>query len=130
MLRITALYAGLLLALFLLLTFRVFGARMRSGVMLGHGADRALERAARVHANFAEYAPIFLVALALAELCGAPGPAVHALGASMLLGRVLHAIGMSREPDIRALRGAGMLFTLIGLFGAAALALGAGLGLW
>lgn len=128
--RITALYAGLLLALFLLLTFKVFGARMKSGVLLGTGGDRVLERAVRVHANFAEYVPVFLVALAVAELCGAAGWAVHGAGAAMLAGRVLHAIGLAREPDIRPLRGAGMGLTLTGLFAACFLALGAGFGLW
>jgi len=128
--RISALYAGLLLVLFLLLTFRVFGARMRAKVMLGHGGDAMLERTARVHANFAEFVPIFLTALLMAELCGAGPIGLHLAGASMLTGRILHALGMSRQPDIRALRGAGMLLTLVGLFAAGGLALGAGLSLW
>lgn len=128
--RITALHAALLLALFLLLTFRVFAERHRSRVVLGTGGDRRLERAVRVHANFAEFVPLFLAALLAAELCGAPAPALHLAGAAMLAGRALHAAGMSREPDIRALRGGGMLLTLAALAIAGALALGAGLALW
>jgi len=64
--RVTALYAGLMVVLFLGLTLRVFAARFRSGVTLGTGDDRRLLRAARVHANFAENVPLFLAAL-LAE---------------------------------------------------------------
>lgn len=127
--RITALHAGLLLALFLVLTARVLRARHRAQVALGTGGDRGLERAARVHANFAEYVPIFLAALLAAELGGAPGWALHAAGAAMLAGRVAHGVGMSSDPDILPLRGGGMLLTLGALAAAAGLAVAAGLGL-
>lgn len=113
--RITALYAGLLLVLFLVLTFNVFRVRRAAGVVLGTGGNRALERAVRVHGNFTEYVPIFLVALFLAESCGTGAFALHAAGAAMLAGRAAHAAGVAREPDILALRGAGMLLTLIAL---------------
>lgn len=128
--RITALHAALLLALFLILTFRVFAARYRAQVMIGTGGDRRLERAVRVHANCAEYVPVFLVTLLAAELCGAAPWALHAAGFAMLAGRALHAAGMAPEPDIRPLRAAGMMLTLVGLCAALALALGGALGLW
>ena len=92
-------------------------------MVLGTGGDRALERAVRVHANFAEFVPVFLLALLAAELCGAAPWALHAAGAAMLAGRAMHAAGMSREPDIVVLRSGGMLLTLAALIGAAALAL-------
>ena len=128
--HIAALYAALLTLLFLTLTFRALARRFASRIVLGTGGDRALERAVRVHANFAEYVPVFLAALIAAELCGAPAAALHAAGAAMLAGRLAHAAGMSREPDIVPLRAAGMVLTLLALAGAAALALGGGLGLW
>lgn len=128
--RITALYAGLLVVLFLLVTIPVLRARLRSGVMVGHGGDRALERAQRVQANFVEYVPLFLVALFLAESCGVAPLLLHVIGAAMVAGRAMHAIGMSREPDIVPLRAGGMLLTLGPLTLAGILALGAGLGLW
>ncbi len=121
--RITALYAALLIALFLALTIHVFAQRYRTRVVLGTGGDRLLERAVRVHANFAEFVPIFLAALLAAELCGAAPWALHAAGIAMLAGRAMHAAGMAREPDIQALRSGGMLLTLAALVGAAALAL-------
>lgn len=128
--HIAALYAALLTLLFLALTFRALARRFASRIVLGTGGDRALERAVRVHANFAEYVPVFVAALIAAELCGAPAAALHAAGAAMLAGRLAHAAGMSREPDIVPLRAAGMVLTLLALAGAAALALGGGLGLW
>jgi uncharacterized membrane protein YecN with MAPEG domain len=126
--RITALHAALLLVLFLILTARVLRVRFRTQIVLGTAGDRRLERAARVHANFAEYVPIFLAALLAAELCGAPGWALHGAGAAMLAGRVAHAVGMSADPDIVPLRAGGMLLTLGALAAACALALAAALG--
>jgi uncharacterized membrane protein YecN with MAPEG domain len=128
--HVTALHAGLLTGLFILLTLRVFAVRGPSGVVLGTGGNRALERAVRVHANFAEYVPLFLVGLALAELCGAPAWALHAAGTAMLAGRALHAAGMGREPDIVPLRAAGILLTLLALGAAGGLAFGGAAGLW
>jgi uncharacterized membrane protein YecN with MAPEG domain len=128
--HITALYASLLVALYLVLTFRVIAERFRSRVGIGTGGDARLERAVRVHGNFAEYVPVFLAALLAAELCGTPPAALHGAAVAMLAGRALHAAGMGRAPDIRPLRATGMLLTLAGLVGAAALALVGGMGLW
>lgn len=129
MLRITALYTGLLVALFLLLTIQVFRERTRAQVMVGSGGDRMLERVRRVHANFAEYVPIFLIALGLAESAGTAPLLLHGAGAAMLAGRIMHAIGMSREPDIIPLRAGGMVLTLTALVLGGGAALWAGLGL-
>jgi uncharacterized membrane protein YecN with MAPEG domain len=128
--RITALYAGLLLLLFLALTVRVLVRRYKAQVVLGTGGDRLLERAVRVHANCAEYAPIFLATLLAAELCGAPAVALHIAGVAMLAGRLAHGVGMSRDPDILPLRAGGMILTLTSLALAALLALGGAAGLW
>lgn len=125
--KITALYAAPLILLFLVLTMRVMALRFPKQIMIGTGGDPVLERAARVHANFTEYVPLFLVALAVAELCGAAAWALHAAGAAMLAGRICHAAGVSRAPDILALRGLGMLLTLGALVAAGVLAFAAGL---
>ncbi len=128
--RIAALYAALLLVVFLALSFRVLKRRFAAQVSLGTGGDRGLERAIRVHANCAEYVPIFLVALVAAELCAAPAWALHGAGILMLAGRVMHGVGMSREPDILPLRAGGMILTLSALAIVALLALGGSAGLW
>lgn len=126
--RITALYAALLVALFLVLTFRVMALRFPRRIMVGTGGDPALERAARVHANFAEYVPLFLAVLLAAELCGTAAWVLHGCGAAMLAGRAAHAAGMSREPDIVPLRALGMVLTLSALITAAAMGLRAAVG--
>jgi uncharacterized membrane protein YecN with MAPEG domain len=120
----TALYAALLGLLFTMLTLQVFRARMRSKVMIGTGQDRLLERAVRAHGNFAEFVPLVLVLVALSEAMGLAAWAVHGLGAALLVARVCHAAGISREPDVAALRGIGAGLTLTVLAVAAATLLG------
>jgi uncharacterized membrane protein YecN with MAPEG domain len=130
----TAPYAALLGLLFTLLTLRVFRERMRARVMIGSGEDRLLERAVRAHGNFAEFVPLVLVLVGLAEAMGLAGWAVHGLGGALVVARVCHAWGISREPDVSALRGIGATLTLAVLAVAAAtlltlaLAGGAGMG--
>lgn len=117
---ITAFYASLLAFLFLLLTARVISQRREARVEIGHGESKELLRRARVHANFAEYVPIALLLLALAESLKAPNAALHILGALLVIGRYVHAYALSQTPHILKLRVAGMWMTLI-VIGAAAL---------
>ena len=109
---ITAFYAALCGLVFVGLTLGVVRARMRSKVLLGTGGDRMLERAVRAHANFSEFVPLALLLLALAEGLGLAAWALHALGAVLVLARIGHGIGISREPDVAALRGLGAVLTL------------------
>ena len=105
------LYAALVTLLFLVLTFRTIALRGRLRVALGDGNDKALQRAIRAHANLAEYAPLALLLLYLVEVAGARASTVHALGAALLLGRLLHALGISRVREPLPLRMAGMVLT-------------------
>lgn len=126
----TALWAALLAPLFLVLSMRVVPLRHAAQATLGTGGDARLERAIRAQGNFAEYVPFILLLLALAESCGAPGWAIHPLGALLLAGRCIHAWGITRlQEDIR-IRAAGMIATFVTLVLAALLALVAGLGGW
>jgi uncharacterized protein len=109
---VTAIYASLLAFLFLLLSARVIVQRREARVEIGHGESRELLRRARVHANFAEYVPIALILLALAESMKAPLIVLHALGAALVIGRTIHAYALSRNPHILRLRVLGMSITL------------------
>lgn len=119
----TALYAGLSGLWLLLVSLNVCRHRLRSGVGLGDGGDTGLLQAMRIQANTAEYVPLTLVILALSEMLGAPIPIVHAIGAALVLGRVLHAVGLSRSTDRSFGRAAGMLLTWGALLAAALLVL-------
>ena len=110
---VTSLYAAVLAFLFVYLSVRVIGRRRTARVALGLGGDRDLERRARVQANFAEYVPLALVLLLLAELAGLPRLLLHAAGAAFVIGRILHAIGVSGEPEDFRLRTAGIATTFI-----------------
>ena len=111
MIRIVPVYAALLAFVFIALSAHVIGVRKRLKVAIGANGDMALERAMRVHANFAEYAPFALLLLAFAEMQGAYRPLIHGLSGALLVGRCAHAYGMAQESEDFRLRGAGMVLT-------------------
>ncbi len=117
---ITAFYAGLLAFVFVVLSFRTIGARRAAKVEIGDGSDRELLRRMRVHANFAEYVPIALTLMALAETMKAHTLLLHGIGITLLVGRVVHAYALSQSPHILQLRVAGMVATLTAIMAAAA----------
>ena len=126
MLPVTALYAGLLGLYFVWLATRVIKARRVHRVALGTD-HRLVQRAARAHGNFAEYVPFALLMLALCEINGLPDWALHVLGVVLLVGRVLHATGIAREPEDFKWRvlGTSLTFTVMGVAAAALLGLAA-----
>jgi hypothetical protein len=125
MLPVTALYAGLLGFGFIWLSTRVIKARRVYRVALGTGQHRLVERAMRAHGNFAEYVPFALLLLALCEWNGLPGWALHVLGVTLLAARVVHAHGITQEPEVFRWRvlGTSLTFTMIGVAAAACLGL-------
>ena len=120
---VTALYAALVGFVFLALSRRVIVVRRAAQVPLGDGGNRRLSRAIRAHANCAEYAPLGLVLIGLAESLSIPALILHALGASLVAGRVVHAYGVSQEPENYRFRVTGMGLTLTAIAVAAIAAL-------
>ena len=120
MVTVTALYAALLALLFVLLSRNVIVVRRRRRVALGVEGDPELLRRVRAQGNFVEYAPLALVLMALAEIQGLMPLLVHALGLSLLMGRSLHAFGVSRSPEDFRFRVSGMALTFAVLVLAAA----------
>jgi uncharacterized membrane protein YecN with MAPEG domain len=92
---VTMLYAALCGLLLIALALNVVRLRRGRHVALGVGGDQSLEQPVRVHGNFTEYAPTFLVLLLLAELGGATFGFLHVMGAMFMAGRLLHAYGLS-----------------------------------
>ncbi len=91
---VTPLYAGLLALWFLLLSAVVI-RRRRTGISLGDGADPAMQRLIRGHANFAEYVPLALLMMAILESSRTSFYVLHALGLALLVGRILHGYALS-----------------------------------
>jgi uncharacterized membrane protein YecN with MAPEG domain len=96
---ITALYGALNALLNIWLANRVSTLRRTHGVSLGTGKDeqKALQIAIRAHGNNAEFMPLGVMMLLLAELCGGHPVALHVMGGLLLLGRVAHPIGLPRR---------------------------------
>jgi uncharacterized protein len=117
----TPLWAALLALLYLVLAAQVIRARYRTRTALGIGNDPGLERAIRAHANFAEYVPLTLILLTLAELQGASPWLLHLLGALLFAGRAVHAYGISQTEEVLIRRSAGVVLTF-GVLVTAALA--------
>lgn len=110
-LEVTPLIACLLAALYIVLSARVINQRRVSKVSLGDGNDKALLKRQRVHGNFAEYVPFALVLLLIAELQGAAVWMLYLSGVMLVAGRIGHAIGTGRTPQVPALRTLGMGLT-------------------
>lgn len=110
-LTITPLYAGLLAIWFLVLSYRV--VQKRDKVSLGDGGDPDLLRRMRGHGNFAEYAPLILLLLAFLELNGLRAWALHLMGATLLVARVLHGVALSYTQKWRFGRFYGTLLTFV-----------------
>jgi uncharacterized membrane protein YecN with MAPEG domain len=126
---VTALYAGLLTTLYLALAGRVIRFRRSRRIDLGDGGDCLFRRYLRGHANFAEYVPLGLVLLLLLEQGGWPGWLLHALGLTLVAGRLAHAWSFSTEELRLPSRTAGTALPLSMLAVAALLCLAQGLGL-
>ena len=98
---ITALYGSLNAILNVALALRVSKARRLHKVSTGIGDSKELEIAVRIHANNAEFGPLAILMILLAELCGGSSGLLHVLGGSLLVARIAHVVGMPmRAPNI------------------------------
>ena len=111
MLTVTPLYGGILALLFIYLSLATVKQRFKQKVSIGTGDNKDMVKAMRAHANFAEYTPIGLLLMVMAELQGAPIWAMHFLGVLLLAGRFMHAYGFSHTPQIIPLRKYGTIIT-------------------
>ena len=114
-----AIYAGLNIALLVVLGARVVGRRRAAQVSTGDGGDAGLNLRIRTHGNASEYIPAFLVGLFMTASLGTAVMPVHALGATFTLGRLMHAVGLSAT--VMPARAFGMLLTWIPMLGVAGL---------
>ncbi len=121
--RITGLYAALGALLIIVLAVRVMLRRTSAKVGIGDGGDHELIKRIRAHANAVEYLPIGLILLLLVELNQTAIVLVHAFGICLLLGRVLHAFGLSRSAGLGIGRGLGIVLSVLAILGMAILLL-------
>jgi uncharacterized membrane protein YecN with MAPEG domain len=113
--HILPLYAALLGLLFFYLSVRTIGLRRRLKIGVGFKENEEMLRAMRVHSNFAEYVPLTLLLICFVEVQGAQPWLVHGLGALLLVGRCVHAHGMSQMNEKFVFRVSGMAMTFTAL---------------
>jgi uncharacterized membrane protein YecN with MAPEG domain len=111
MLLITSIIASVLTIIFVKLSFAVIGLRRKNKVGLGSGGHEDLERAIRAQGNFVEYVPFGIILIACLELNGAPWWLVALPGIALIIGRLIHAIGINQPPPDFSKRVLGMKFT-------------------
>lgn len=97
----------------IVLSVRVIRLRRRHRVSMGDGGVAELGRRMRVFGNFAEYAPLGLILLIALEFVQSPVWYMHLAGGTLLLGRVLHAIGLEHPEQPHPGRISGMTLTFL-----------------
>ena len=122
-LPITTLLASTLFAWLLILSWRVIKFRQSGGASLGDGGDKALQRRVRAQANLTEYAPLFVILIALLEIQDGNGVILALLSVIFLIGRVAHGYALAFTDGNAIGRVGGMGLTL----GASGLAVAYGL---
>ncbi len=110
---VSALTAGVLIVMQMLLLLTVVFARVRNKQSLGDGGNPGMLRAVRRHGNLAENAAIFIVCAALLEMLGESRTTMEILCAAFVLGRLSHIIGLSLGRTINVFRLIGIVATVI-----------------
>ena len=80
----------------------------------------------RVHGNFAEYVPLALLLIAFVEMRGLPYWLIHLLAIVLLIGRLIHAYGVSQAQENFTYRVTGMSLTFTAIASASLILLGDG----
>jgi uncharacterized protein len=120
---ITPLYAAPMVLLFMALSGHVIRYRRGNRIPLGDAGDHELLSRIRAQGNCAEYLPIGLLLLMMAELAGAAPSGVHAAGLALVAGRIFHAAHLLVLRDQYLLRVIAVTLTFASYLVASGLAL-------
>jgi uncharacterized protein len=110
---ITTLYALPLAVIFLALWFNVTSTRSKLSQSIGDGGNVDLHERIRKHGNFVEWVPMVMILMLLAEARGAGSLWLHAAGALLTIGRVLHPFGLKADNPLHPLRIAGNMGAIL-----------------
>lgn len=91
----TPIYAALLALLILVLATKVVLARRKLRIGVGDKGDAKMLQVIRIHANATEYVPLTLILMGFAELNGINVYVLNSCGIALVLGRLMHAHGLS-----------------------------------
>ena len=108
-----ALWVGLIIVLMMLIKLWVGGQRRALKVPSGDVTNAEFGRATRVQLNAVEDVSVLLAGIAGLGMLGMPAWYIHAVGALLLVARVLHAAGLSSSSGFSWGRLIGTFGTLI-----------------
>lgn len=115
LLKIVPFYAALLAFILISLSFRVIKLRRKYQIAIGDGGIDELSRAISAHNNFSQYVPLALLLLMLNELQNVSAIWLNSLYLLLLIGRIIHAYGISQVTENLQLRKTGMIMTFLAL---------------
>lgn len=116
---VTPLFAAIFALMCVFLALAVIKVRFGHKVLYGDGDVRDLRVAMRTHANFIENVPLALLLMWMIETVLFDSRFAMILGSVLLVGRVLHIIGMKNPKKFMICRQIGMIATLLVLVAAA-----------
>jgi uncharacterized protein len=109
---ISALTAGILIVMQMVLALTVALARRRNRQSLGDGGNKDVLQATRRHGNLAENGALFIAGFTLFELLGGNRIQLEILCAVFVLARISHAIGLSMPNTVNPFRIIGITATI------------------
>lgn len=121
-LAITPFFIGFFAVMQVPITGMVGYRRFQTRVPFFDGGDQTLMRRMRAHGNFTETVPMGLLAMAAAELTGAPHWLLWSGGGALVAGRLMHFATLMRS-EWGIGRAVGIILTLISMGGFGLLAM-------
>ena len=112
-LTVTTLYVFPLVLIWFVLWIGVTSARASLNTSIGDGGNLDLLLKIRRHGNFIEWMPLVLILMVLAEAQGTGPIWLHAAGALLVIGRVVHAFGLKKDNAAHPLRYVGNTASLL-----------------
>lgn len=95
--HISSIYAAMLAIIWFALFAGVGRLRAQHNVTLGDGGRTDMILAIRRYMNFVECVPLALLLVVMVDLNGGAAKWVHALGAILVIARIVHPFGLSIE---------------------------------
>ena len=110
---ITALSAGVLIILQILLMLHTSNGRLKYQKGLGDGGEMQMLIRMRMHGNLAENAPIFLIVMALLEVAGVNQIILAIAAALFVIARIVHPIGLMQTNGRSMFRFFSTIYTML-----------------
>lgn len=117
--QITSLYAAIFTVFVIVLASIVSANRARAKVSILHGDDMQLALWMRRHGNLVENIPLALILMGLCEANGLGAPWLHGFGVVLIVGRLMHAAGLTVDNPAAPLRIVGGALTHLPMLAAA-----------